>query len=199
MTDFTLGHFGAEVDARGDYLKLSFSPLNAPLHSRWRNNGLSADFLSDYVTTFLPGSIDPESESRQNQIRHAISFVANELLENAMKYHERNSEIPIEIHMELRSSQIAVTVRNGVTSDQAVRYRGFAQKLVQEDAATLLSRALEESASHESTQSGLGLLTMVNDYQALLGWRFEQASACGTVTVSTSVVVDWQALTGASA
>ena len=30
-----------------EYLTLAFSPTSAPLRSRWRNNGLSADFLAD--------------------------------------------------------------------------------------------------------------------------------------------------------
>ena len=39
-----------------EYLTLVFSPVSVPLRSRWRNNGLSADFLGDYVTTFLPAN-----------------------------------------------------------------------------------------------------------------------------------------------
>src|ERR1700759_3929863 len=85
-----------------EYLTLAFSPISAPLRTRWRNNGLSADFLGDYVTTFLPGDgAVPARESRQNEIRHAVTYIANELLENAMKYHQPDVEIPIRIHLEL--------------------------------------------------------------------------------------------------
>ena len=40
--------------AEGEYLQLGFQPSSVPLKQRWRNNGLSADFLGDYVTTFFP-------------------------------------------------------------------------------------------------------------------------------------------------
>jgi hypothetical protein len=79
-----------------EYLTLAFSPLSAPLHSRWRNNGLSADFLGDYMTTLIPkegGTVT--ADVRQNEIRQAVIYIANELLENAMKYHERHVDIPI--------------------------------------------------------------------------------------------------------
>src|SRR3954471_2690820 len=109
MTNQTLGRFGQHLGERCEYLTLAFSPLSAPLCSRWRNNGLSADFLGDYVNTFLPtnGSVSA-ADSRQNEIKHAVTYIANELLENAMKYHERNVDIPIGIHLELASEHISV-------------------------------------------------------------------------------------------
>ena len=55
MMSETLGNYG-ERAGECEYLTLAFSPTSAPLRSRWRNNGLSADFLGDYVTTFLPAN-----------------------------------------------------------------------------------------------------------------------------------------------
>src|ERR1700724_3058897 len=93
-----------ERSSQCEYLTLAFSPTSAPLRSRWRNNGLSADFLGDYVTTFLPanGTL-PAFKRRQNEVKHAVTYIANELLENAMKYHQPDVEIPIRIHLELAS------------------------------------------------------------------------------------------------
>src|ERR1700724_3657385 len=88
-----------ERSSQCEYLPLAFSPTNAPLRSRWRNNGLSADFLGDYVTTFLPTRDGkPAPESRQNELKHAVTYVTNELLENAMKYHQPDVEVPIRVH-----------------------------------------------------------------------------------------------------
>src|SRR6266481_4621306 len=85
MRSETLDKYG-ERAGECEYLTLAFSPISAPLRSRWRNNGLSADFLGDYVTTFLPanGAL-PASGRRQNEVKHAVTYIANELLENAMK------------------------------------------------------------------------------------------------------------------
>src|SRR6266849_9744452 len=117
-----------ERSSECEYLTLAFSPTNAPLRTRWRNNGLSADFLGDYVTTFLPTSGGTAAVgSRQNEIKHAVTYIANELLENAMKYHERNVDIPIGIHLELTSDHITVSVSNGISVGQAQRYKSFVE------------------------------------------------------------------------
>jgi hypothetical protein len=131
MISQTLGNYG-ERSSECEYLTLAFSPLSAPLCSRWRNNGLSADFLGDYVTTFLPTQRDmAAAESRQNEIRHAVTYVANELLENAMKYHERHVDIPIGIHLELTSDHITVSASNGIGVGQAQRYKAFVERLLE--------------------------------------------------------------------
>ena len=42
MMSETLGNYG-ERAGECEYLTLAFSPTSAPLRSRWRNNGLSAE------------------------------------------------------------------------------------------------------------------------------------------------------------
>jgi hypothetical protein len=172
-----------------------FSPSSAPLRSRWRNNGLSADFLGDYVTTFMPAREGLAGmESRQREIKHAVTYIANELLENAMKYHARDVDIPIKIHLELTSDQIIVSVSNGIGVGQAQRYKAFVEQLQKEDADDLLIKQQEESAkSDESTVSCLGLLTIMADYGARLDWRFEIQTAqseSGLVTTSALLLLD---------
>lgn len=99
----TAAIFGAYVE-RGsrdqEFLQIAFSPTSIPLQHRWRNNGLSADFLSDYVRTFFPGE-DSESADRREEIKSALAFVANELLENAMKFNYTPSQYPVTIGMHL--------------------------------------------------------------------------------------------------
>jgi hypothetical protein len=187
-----------ERSSECEYLTLAFSPISAPLRSRWRNNGLSADFLGDYVTTFLPAV--PAFENRQNEIRHAVTYIANELLENAMKYHQPDIEIPIRIHLELASDHIQVSVSNGVGVVQAGRYKAFLERLQEGNAADLLLRQQEESAkSSESSVSCLGLLTMISDYDAQLDWRFDLHPVLSqSMTVTTSAVLPIKNVPGAS-
>jgi hypothetical protein len=185
-----------------EYLTLAFSPSSAPLRSRWRNNGLSADFLGDYVTTFMPAMEGlPAKENRQSEIRHAVTYIANELLENAMKYHAREVDIPIRIHLELTSEQITVSVSNGIGVIQAERYKAFVEQLQQGDVDDLLVKQQEESAkSDESTVSCLGLLTMIADYDARLDWRFDvQPAQSGSSLVTTSAFLLLKGVKGVSA
>ena len=119
-TSEILSNYG-ERAGECEYLTLAFSPSSAPLRSRWRNNGLSADFLADYVTTVLPTKEGvPALESRQKELKHSVGYIANELLENAMKYHQADVEIPIRIHLELASEHITVSVSNGVRDRKSV-------------------------------------------------------------------------------
>jgi hypothetical protein len=201
MMSETLANYG-ERASECEYLTLAFSPTSAPLRSRWRNNGLSADFLGDYVTTFLPtnGGV-PAFENRQNEIKHAVTYIANELLENAMKYHQPDVEIPIRIHLELASDHITVSVSNGISVIEAGRYKAFVEHLQEGDAGDLLLRRQEESAkSSESTMSGLGLLTMISDYDAQLDWRFDvHPTQSESMTVTTSAVLPLKNVPGAAA
>ena len=185
-----------------EYLTLAFSPSSAPLRSRWRNNGLSADFLGDYVTTFLPTEGDVGLlASRQKEIKHAVSYLANELLENAMKYHQRDVSIPIRIHLELTSHDITVSVSNGISVSQAQIYQAFVAHLSDGNAEELLLKQQEENAMHgEAHISALGLLTMISDYDAQLNWRFEAHPAHReSMIVTTFAVLALNAVTGASA
>jgi hypothetical protein len=201
MTDHTRGNYG-EPSRECEYLTLAFSPSSAPLRSRWRNNGLSADFLGDYVTTFLPTKEGVSAfENRQKEIKHAVTYIANELLENAMKYHEPDVDIPIKIHLELTSDHITVSVSNGIGVVQAERYKAFVEQLQQGDAGDLLMKQQEESAkSDESTASCLGLLTMMADYDAQLDWRFDvHPVQSGSMIVTTGAVLPLEDVTGVSA
>lgn len=201
MITETLDNHG-ERAGECEYLTLAFSPSSAPLRSRWRNNGLSADFLGDYVTTFLPADDAPPAlGKRQNEVKHAVTYIANELLENAMKYHKPDVEIPIRIHLELASDHIAVRVSNGASLLQARRYKAFVEHLQEGDVDELLLRQQEESArSSESTMSGLGLLTMISDYEAQLDWCFDlHPTQPECMTVTTSAVLPLKGVPGASA
>jgi hypothetical protein len=187
----TFGNYG-ERARECEYLTLAFSPTSVPLWSRWRNNGLSAEFLGDYMTRFLPrNSGGPKVQNRQNQIKHAVTYIANELLENAMTYHQPDVDIPIRIHLELATDHITVRVSNGVSAVQAERYKAYVERFQEGDAAELLLRQQEESAnSSDLAVSCLGLLTIIGDYDAKIDCRFYvHSTQSENMTVTTSAVL----------
>lgn len=50
---------------------------------------------------------------------------------------------------------------------------------------------LERTAEEENCGSGLGILTMLNDYAAKIGWKFEQVQAEPLAfTVTTRVEIE---------
>lgn len=171
-----------------EYLKLSLSPSSIPIKQRWRNNGLSADFLGDYFTTFFPKSDDdPASLRRQNEIKNAVSYIANELLENAMKFSDDQLNHTISIRLLLDKDRIIFSETNGVSRQQADSFRTFINKIMNTDPNELYIQQLEENAMTDSS-AGLGYLTMVNDYGAELAWQFEDLGDKG-VAVTTEVKV----------
>lgn len=189
--DEVLGAYAEPSNTPHEYLTLAFSPLSVPLCSRWRNNGLSADFLGDYVVTFLPrDGGESNAKLRQGELQHAVTYVANELLENAMKYHSQERDVPISIHLDLTGECLSICASNSITAEQATCYKSFITELLKSDPGELLIERLEQGARNgkPDASSCLGLLTMINDYGAQLGWRFHEDSA-GFLRVETRVVL----------
>lgn len=174
-----LGNFIEQQEGHGEYLKLGFQPSSVPIQVRWRNNGLSADFLAGYVSTFFPGE-DPVSNARQANIKDAISFIANELLENSMKFSFTTSQHTVTIEMFLDEDAIRLYTANGIAPDRVEPFQAQINRLLTQDTNDLYLEQLERNASNENendTGSGLGFLTMLNDYGATLAWKFVRRSA----------------------
>lgn len=187
MTCDIYGQFIDQHDG-SERLILSFAPGLLPLQQRWRNNGLSADFMGDYVTAFFPrDDADPATIQRQEEIKGAVSYIANELLENAMKYHDDIPDELIKIELILTAERIILTLFNHLSDEQAAAFVGFIHRLEQSDADTMYMEQLESNAMSGSS-SGLGLLTMINDYDASLAWRFTDHKQRG-VDAQTQVVL----------
>lgn len=180
--------FGDFIETEGhaeEYLKIGFSPSSIPLQQRWRNNGLSADFLAGYLSTFFP-SEDNESPNKQAEVKDAVSYVANELLENAMKFSYAPAQHSVSITMQLDANSIRFYVTNSVDPQSITGFQHFVQELLNGDPDELYMERLMQNAEAESAGgSGLGFLTMINDYHAKLGWKFEVIDKRVTPTETT--------------
>lgn len=167
--------FGKYTDATDcqEYLMLKFSPHQFSIHDRWRNNGLSADFLADYWTTFFPAK-DPSSLRKQAHVKNALSYIANELLENTMKFHCEKSEKPISITLHLFPDKLLFYVTNCAEPAVVNRFQEYISALLAGDLEELYLGQLEANAKDDThSTSRMGYLTMMHDYEAELGWKFE--------------------------
>lgn len=167
--------FGDFIDDRNEreYLIIGFSPSSLPLQQRWRNSGLSADFLADYVSTFFPAE-DTASADRQAEIKDGVSYTANELLENAMKFSYEASKYSVSIALYLQHDHVRFYVTNSIDPQTITGFQKFIKTLLTEDPYDLYIHQLEVNAEDDTEgESGLGLLTMMNDYEANLAWKFE--------------------------
>ncbi|MEK7990864.1 MAG: DUF6272 family protein [Thiotrichaceae bacterium] len=166
--------FGDYVDEQPtnvEHLIIGFSPTSIPLKQRWRNNGLSADFLADYLQTFFVG--EDEQIGLRAEIKSAVSYVANELLENAMKFNDDSVDYATSIAFHLHKDCLTFYVRNSIPKQNISKFHHFIEGLLTQDLAELYIKQLEKNATQDNAQSGLGFITMIQDYDALLGWKFD--------------------------
>lgn len=179
---------------QNDSLELTFTPTSCPLKKRWRNNRLSAFFIADYFTTFLPLDDDNniEQKHRINESKSAVSYVANELLENAMKFNNYDSKYRIKfgIHFLQENDLRAVIFTTNSLNKKRVDYlQKFITNLLNSDPEMLYIEQVEKNAEDENSEcSGLGILTMINDYEAKLGWKFETISSQEDIITVTTMV-----------
>lgn len=174
--DFT--DLGSDQGCEG--LTIVFSPSSISLKERWKNNSLSADFMADYVANFYSGETT-EQVGRREEVKSALSFVANELIENAMKFSDADAG-PISIRLVMQDGALAFSSTNGTSVANAEKYQETVKNLLGGDIWEEYARR----ASVVGESSGVGLLSMLTDYSAKIGWRF-LAQDARRVTVTTTV------------
>lgn len=173
------GEFIEQFPPEKDSLELTFTPTSIPLKKRWRNNRLSAYFIADYFSTFLPlDDTNIEEQKRIQESKSAVSYIANELLENAIKYNDEsnNFQIKFGVHFLDNEELIAVVfATNSITFHDRQKLENFISLLSSQDPELLYIEQLEKNAlnDREDECSGLGFLTILNDYSGKIGWKFD--------------------------
>lgn len=181
------GNF-VEPDRGREFFIISFSASKRPFQQRWKTNSLSAEFLAEYWGTFFPVTRPSEVESH-NEIRDAVSYITNELLENALKFNCNASSDVICIGIYLVSSDLFFYITNSISDKDADSFRPYIERLLCEDISSLYLDRIERNAAEGGEEfSRLGLLTILNDYNAELAWKFEKPDeTCDAYRVTTMV------------
>jgi hypothetical protein len=156
--------------ANNEYLVVGFSSSSAPFQKRWRNNSLSANFLSDYLSNFLSLGSSNNNSTKDEELKSAVNYIANELLENAMKYGSTSSGSTT-IQLLFSEKKIVFITSNKIEKGDVDRFKEYILLLLESDPQELYLQQLEKS--HENG-AGLGLVSLLNDYPIRIGWKFEQ-------------------------
>ncbi|MEM7592615.1 MAG: ATP-binding protein [Cyanobacteria bacterium P01_A01_bin.83] len=190
------GDYIEEFSPELDSLELTFTPNTRCIRQRWSNNRLSAQFIGDYFSAFIPTqSNDRYSDRRIKESKSAVGYVANELLENAMKFSDYSRKFKVRFGVYFledpspKNSQITAVlyVTNSTTAENAEKFQGFLTQLLASDPEELYVSQVEKSLEEDSNASGLGFLTMINDYSAKLGWKFATINTESPIITVTSM------------
>lgn len=180
-----------------EYLSIKFLPSRLSLKRRWENNGLSADFVAEYFKIFYVSQQEEENDGQVDEIsvenlRNSIKYIANELLENAMKFQAPAPDLTTaHIFFSLYHDKLVFHISHHTISQHAESFKVFIRNLLANDPQTLYVEAMRTSVLEENThRSGLGLLSMICDYNAKLGWKFENIANSPLVTVTTTVILE---------
>ncbi|MEB3230597.1 MAG: ATP-binding protein, partial [Leptolyngbyaceae bacterium] len=138
------GNYREILPTDHEFLLLGFSSSSLPIQNRWRNNGLSANFIADYLTTFFPVQADDEaSQARHAEIKSSVSYIANELLENAMKFTVYEIDFPIRFGLHLIEEDgvtIVLSTTNTVAQQAVQAFQDFIHELLTMDLDELYMR-----------------------------------------------------------
>jgi hypothetical protein len=185
----TFGNFVEDESSSPEYLVIGFSSNSIPLKQLWRNNGLSASFIADFLIPFFPITEDvPDAVKQRDQLIGAVRYIANELLENAMKFSDETSQYPISIKLDLKRDRLIMRTTNAIAPQQISSFQALIQDLLSCDPQERFMHQLEKNTKEGWSSSGLGLLTIMNDYAGVPGWKFETIQQDPPIaTVTTSV------------
>jgi len=190
----TFGYFIEELPEQEEYLTLGFSPSSLSLKRRWKNNGLSADFIADYFKIFFISQQVDEQGKEDNilidNLWNMVKYSANELLENAMKFQDQTIPFTAKMELSLYNDELIFCATNGLLEEKVKEFQVFINKLLSENTEELYFQMMRENAKSDSNVSRLGLLSIMYDYSAKIGWKFEKLQITPpAMTVSTMVSI----------
>ncbi|MGQ3214219.1 slr1658 superfamily regulator [Shinella sp.] len=164
-------------------LKNRIRLADGPLDLAWQHCGVTSEFLGDFFALKRAGD-----GADYNEARHSIGYLTNELLENALKFRHRDG---ITLDASLDGDCFEIRISNLITQETASKFQTLLAELTTRDPGELLIERIEENAENmHSSGSGLGLLTLMNDYGARLGWRFQPATGTDAMRLDTFAALD---------
>ena len=185
------GNFIEKLPEQEEYLLIGFSPASVSLKERWTNNGLSADFIAEYFRAFFVNKMvgtKEDAEMTIENLRDAVKYIANELLENAMKFQDSSMPYTAKIGFSIYNDKLIFLVTNGINEQQIEPLQIYINRLLTEDPSELYFETMKSNAKNNSNSSQLGLLSMVCDYSAKLGWKFEETTTTSPITIVHTMV-----------
>lgn len=186
------GEFITDFVSEKDFQEIAFTPSSCSIKQRWRNNQISAHLSADYFSSFLPSDgEDPNRERRIKIGKSAINYVVNELLENAIKFNDEYSKYKVRFGInfvgDVNKLTAVIFATNRIRPGVEEKLKVFVEQLLTSDPSDFYVQQVKKSIEEDTAASGLGLLTMINDYGAEIGWRLEKIPGDDSGIIVTTV------------
>ncbi|NTJ63412.1 ATP-binding protein [Agrobacterium rhizogenes] len=140
--------------------------LDGPLHLAWRHSAMTSDFIAETMALSFR-----DSERQYKTVRHDIGYLTNELIENSIKF-RASGEILIEALRDAHHFRMRIV--NLIDREATDRFQQLLLRVTAGDPGDLLIEQIEASVLAGDDASGLGLLTLMSDYQVQLAWHFDE-------------------------
>lgn len=170
----TIGQFDFALCKQLRQFEVIFHTEN--LRLTWSHSDLAANFISHYFANSFPAEAEAdESSHTREEMTHALNYLINELMENVIKFHQGGRAL---LSGGVAGGVIGFLITNEMPDDKIPPFSAILTEITTEDPGLLLLQKIEQNAENaDGTGSGLGYLTLMNDYQARLGWHFEPVKA----------------------
>lgn len=161
-----------------DSFSISVVLKEGQLGRSWSQAGTSSEFVAEVLARQ-----SAKSGMDFEETRHSIIYLVNELLENAIKF-SCAGDVKIQCSLEDDSFELAVI--NRIDPEMVPNFQALIAELTSRDPGELLLERIEANAAdEESSASGLGILTLMNDYGVRMGWHFSNPVAGFGVVLRT--------------
>jgi hypothetical protein len=174
-TTQTLGTF-QEQPREAPLSETSLHLASTDMLQHWRRVSLSSDFLAKYYSFYFPYREKAKGKISRETAENSVSFVLNELIENTAKY-SNAADTAVRVRVLLLERSILLEVSNAVTEALADEFMASMREVLAGNTEELYLRKLETNLEQTRSDSGLGFLTLINDYQVGLGFKFEKTGA----------------------
>lgn len=153
---------------------------DGPLELGWVHAGATADFIGTFFA-----ELGAKAGLDGNDARHGISYLVNELVENAVKFRAPDAgEVTLSARLDGATFELLLT--NIAADETAARFGAILDEIVSRDPGELLIERIEANAADDSsTGSSLGILTLMSDYGVRMNWTFEPDAKGTLVRVET--------------
>jgi len=154
---------------KGAQISLTLTP--GSFEAGWSLCHLTSNAIANNVSARLAASGQEGQRMKPAEIESAVSFILNELVENALKFNQAGD---IKITVRAGGGEVCCLVSNQIAPDSVPRLREQLCRIAHGDPGELLHQQVEKNV--QSHSSGLGYLTILADYGASLSWRLQEVS-----------------------